>query len=300
MNKIPVIFIVSAGHSGSTLLDLLLSAHPEVVGLGEAEKIGAKVVPKIPEHHCSCGKAYDECPFWGDFVKTPEHVEFFSHRVRHIHQRKLDFLLGKKRYTFIKHVPGPVSPEAYVRNTEALYRYAIERSGAKVVVDSSKRPYRPQALKDYGALVEPYIIHLVRDGRGVLWSFLKKYRKQYPGEEAFWTRHAIDEWFGSNLKAELLRMRLGARSRRIRYEDLVANPEKVLAPVFRDLGLDPALWNPNFREAPRHYLAGNLPTIGSSEGIRSDEAWKEKLPEDARRLFTRRAGWLNWLYRHLP
>lgn len=294
--KIPVVFILSAGHSGSTLLDLLLSAHPDMVGLGEAEKVGAKVVPPIPEHHCSCGKLFADCPFWREFVTREDNQAYFKQRVRHINQTKLDYFLGKKKYHFIKHEHGRVTPEEYIQNTEALYRYALQKSEAKVVVDSSKRPYRPQALVQYGAGVEPYLIHLVRDGRGVLWSFLKKYRKEYPDEEAFWIRHAISEWFMGNLKVELLRRRLKVRTRRILYSDLVRDPEGVVKRICADLGLDPEKWNPSFRDVPHHLLAGNLPTIASTEGIVSDESWKRDLPAGPRLRFNLMAGWLNAYY----
>lgn len=296
--RIPVVFILGCGHSGSTLLDMLLSAHPDVVGLGEAEKVGAKVVPRHPAHHCSCGKFFEECPFWGSFMTRPENQAYFKHRVRHVHEKKLDFLLNRKRYDFIQKGPGKVTLEEYARNTEALYRYALEKSGAKVIVDSSKRPYRPEALLAAGANIEPYILHLVRDGRGVVWSFLKASRKRGYREGNFvWTMNALKEWLGNNLKVEMLRRRLPVQSRRILYRDLVHDPEKTVKTILADLGLDPKRWNPDFRAVERHYLAGNLFTLASTDKIRADKSWREQLPSYSRFLFAIFAGWLNLYYR---
>jgi len=67
------IYILGLEHSGTTLTDHLLSAHPEVVGLGEVaqffspshmqnylERWGSFDVHDI----CSCGKRWSECEFW--------------------------------------------------------------------------------------------------------------------------------------------------------------------------------------------------------------------------------------------
>ena len=37
--KPKIIFIASLSHSGSTLLDLMLNAHPEVVSVGEVKQL---------------------------------------------------------------------------------------------------------------------------------------------------------------------------------------------------------------------------------------------------------------------
>ena len=284
---IKVVFILGSGHSGSTILDLLLNAHPDIVGLGEAEKIGVKVAN--PENHCSCGKDFVECPFWGPYVNAPEQQAFLKKQVRHIYQSKLDFLLGRKHYRFLEYGEGHTTPEEYVRASESLYRYALEKSGAHVVVDSTKGAFRPEALLRYGANVELYIIHLVRDGRGVVWS----YKKKYPG-----TLSWVMRWVLSNLKVAILRSRIQARSRRITYEALVADPKALVTSIVRDLGLDEGKWNPDFRSVAHHYIAGNFLATASDAAIQADVAWKHEMPHTTRIMFALTAGWLNWYYQH--
>lgn len=58
-----VVFIASLGHSGSTLLDLLMGAHPRMVGLGEIEAT-LRLAHK-PQHACTCGAEALDCPIWG-------------------------------------------------------------------------------------------------------------------------------------------------------------------------------------------------------------------------------------------
>jgi hypothetical protein len=57
------VFIASLGHSGSTLLDLMLGSHPRLVSLGEVHATIARAAEK--QNVCTCGKAAEECPIWG-------------------------------------------------------------------------------------------------------------------------------------------------------------------------------------------------------------------------------------------
>ena len=57
------VFIASLGHSGSTLLDLMLGSHPRLVSLGEVHATIARAAEK--QNVCTCGKAADDCPIWG-------------------------------------------------------------------------------------------------------------------------------------------------------------------------------------------------------------------------------------------
>jgi len=57
------VFIASLGHSGSTLLDLMLGSHPRLVSLGEVHATIARAAEK--QNVCTCGKAADDCPVWG-------------------------------------------------------------------------------------------------------------------------------------------------------------------------------------------------------------------------------------------
>ncbi len=71
------IFIAGLEHSGTTLINHVLSQHRDVIGLGE-------VAPFFSRHHmtqymarwgeyadarlCSCGETWERCPFWGGLI----------------------------------------------------------------------------------------------------------------------------------------------------------------------------------------------------------------------------------------
>lgn len=56
---IPLIYIVGNSHSGSTLLSFLLSAHPDIINLGEI-----KAPTWLHERQCSCGLPAKNCGFY--------------------------------------------------------------------------------------------------------------------------------------------------------------------------------------------------------------------------------------------
>jgi hypothetical protein len=68
-----VVFIAGLSHSGSTLLDLLLGAHPRLVGLGELDKVLAFTPDQYAEERvmpCTCGRPVSACAFWASAFET--------------------------------------------------------------------------------------------------------------------------------------------------------------------------------------------------------------------------------------
>ncbi len=61
-----IIYIAGLGHSGSTILDMALGCHPNIVGLGEISAVFNKENQKalFEKSTCSCGKKGADCDFW--------------------------------------------------------------------------------------------------------------------------------------------------------------------------------------------------------------------------------------------
>ncbi len=66
-----IIYIAGLGHSGSTILDMALGCHPEIVGLGEIYAVfnKKKTSELFEKSTCSCGKKGIDCYFWKDLQK---------------------------------------------------------------------------------------------------------------------------------------------------------------------------------------------------------------------------------------
>jgi len=71
-----LVYIGGYGLSGSTLLEYLLTANPEVAGRGEvARHLRSFGRRKI----CTCGQPMRGCPVWGDFQHTSRRLEGLDH-----------------------------------------------------------------------------------------------------------------------------------------------------------------------------------------------------------------------------
>ncbi|MGH2733260.1 MAG: sulfotransferase [Actinomycetota bacterium] len=65
-----VVFIGGAGHSGSTLLGLMLGAHPDVFFAGETDKVRHLGNPSSPPHKRACRLCGPGCLVWDDLQET--------------------------------------------------------------------------------------------------------------------------------------------------------------------------------------------------------------------------------------
>lgn len=66
-NPLTVIQICGAGHSGSTLLGLVLGSHSQAFYLGEAKKARFVGDPNKPARKRACKFCGDDCPVWGGY-----------------------------------------------------------------------------------------------------------------------------------------------------------------------------------------------------------------------------------------
>jgi hypothetical protein len=180
-----------------------------------------------------------------------------------------------------------VDRKDYLAYSEALFRRAQEYSGALYVVDSTKDPDRVALLSE-STVIKPIIIHIVRDGKAVTWSFIRKYRNIAP---------QFFRWFFSNVKIELLRREIRAQYMYVRYEALVKNPGAVLAAILEKLNLLFEEGMLDFRNLPHNELGGNRMRFEKG-GIAEDEAWKREMPWWMRVVWTGLFGWLNTYYRN--
>ena len=113
----------------------------------------------------------------------------------------------------------------------ALYRGVAAASGASVIVDSTKHLSTALLLRRIPG-IDLRVVHLVRDSRGVAFSWTKRVPKPWiAGGDAYMDRYAPTRtsfrWLGYNAGFHALRA-AGTRMIRMRYEDLVTEPEAQL------------------------------------------------------------------------
>ncbi|MBI3926760.1 MAG: sulfotransferase [Armatimonadetes bacterium] len=236
---VKVLYILSAGRSGSTILDLSLGTLDGCFSTGEFRRLWENAIEN--GRLCACGETIYRCAVWSQVLGAlhrtcnlgPEQL------LRHYHEvfrpRSVWRLLtGQRRERW-------QDLQIYLRTAAVLYASLAEITGCPVLVDSSKKPWHPGLL---GLIpgVEPYAIHLIRDPRAVDYSRTRpregeSHRNWIRGNHPAAPAARAVEWIYTNGLIEfVLRRHLRGRYARMRYEDFIARPDLAFEKVAALLG----------------------------------------------------------------
>jgi len=268
------------------LLDRLLGQVPDVVAIGEVVHIWRRGVAE--DQLCGCGKAVTDCPFWSA-VGTGAFGGWAAFDVEEAMalQRRVD----RNRYIPLMLAPRLSSRyrrdlARYVALLDKLYTAIGAVSGASVVVDSTKHASYAFLLRRVPS-IDLRVAHLVRDSRGVAFSWTKEVRKpEVVDAEAYMPRyHPVRmgaRWLAYNGLFHLLR-RAGVPTTFVRYEPLVAEPRAELRRILAFAG-SPAHDLEFVDEGavvlePTHSVAGNPMRFSNGRiALRIDEQWRTSMP----------------------
>jgi hypothetical protein len=277
----PAPFVVGVPRSGTTLLRLMLDAHPLVAILPETH-----FVPKLLRR---CGDDPDLAGCAIQLITS--------------HPRWRDFGLdaGELEVSVARQLE--LTPAAVLRCFYGLYakQHGKPRWG-------DKTPWYMKSMRKIGAaLPEARFLHLIRDGRDVALSLL--------GVD--WgpatITEAAERWRQDIRKARRQARHLdGGRYLELRFEDLVSDPEAMMRRVgdFAELPWDPAVlshhevsrerFSERFHDLPGRHGPGLTATQRSSEHQLIDEPprrdrtgrWKREMSAADRAQFEEIAGGL--------
>jgi hypothetical protein len=291
-----VVFVGGLGRSGTTLLERMLGECPGVCPLGEVVHLWHRALNH--DERCACGRRFSACGFWRevgaqafggwDRVDTVRIGTLAARveRTRHLPR------LAVPRLAIPASPAGPAHLVAeYAGYYARVYRAAAEVSGARVVIDSSKHSALAYCLR-WAAGIDLRVVHMVRDSRGVAYSWTKTVpRPETDGTDEM-TRyrpgHTALLWNAHNAAFGLLRRR-GVPVHRVRYEELLADPAATLRQVAAFAGVDPGdldfLSRDSVRLGTCHSVAGNPMRFSTGDlPLRRDDSWREDLPSCQRRL----------------
>ncbi len=281
MSRPPAPFVVGVTRSGTTLLRLMLDAHPEMA------------VP--PETHfvLDVVRAFKAGP-----VTSERFVEIVTS-----HRRWPDFGLDAAALRERVSAPEPLEPGDALR---AFYRLYAERAGKPRWGDKTPGYLRRMRAIER-VLPEARFVHLIRDGRDVAVSITGLHFGPHT------VRDAAERWARRIRRAR----RQGAKVRHyteVRYEDLVEDPEQTLRRICHciELPWDEAMLEYHERAPERLMeITRDLPRgRGSREGEvipagqrvaiherasrppQSDRVgrWRTEMSDSDRRLFAQTAG----------
>jgi hypothetical protein len=293
-----VLYISGDGRSGSTLLSALLGANEGFFPVGELRGIWHAV---RTNELCGCGTPFLDCSFWRvvgervfagwDRVDTDRMLALDARYARHRSIGRLFVpAIGRNRDS---------QREQYAAVLRRLYEAVWEESGCSVIVDSSKDAPYGFLLSGIEGL-DVRVVHLVRDSRGVAYSWSKRTvaRPEYVAHPTLqrtfmnWqspVRSAL-EWDLKNVLCHAL-SRSAAAGVFLRYETLVQKPDWSLAEIRRGLRWDAPVNSPpvslaasgEFESLPHHTLGGNR--VRFARGVvqvRGDDEWKTKMRRTSR------------------
>lgn len=291
-DRATVLYIGGLGRSGSTLLNDLMAQHESVVSVGEVNRLIKRGL--LSDQMCGCGELFSACELWTDVgeklggwdnVDTTKLLEHKDNIDRNRHSLKL---------LFPSVVPGAKEPiEGFGKWHGQMLVAARDAAGVPLVIDSTKQISTGLLLHQLDS-IDLRMIHLVRDARGVAYSWTKSRKKADEGDDRMMNQYPpgrmAQRWLTWNgLFASF--SKLGVPVLRVRYEDLIANPKQVVEEVLRFGGVEPA--NIHFVDGntitlePTHSIAGNPSRFKTGEmELRPDEAWRTELDEKARKRVT--------------
>ncbi len=290
-----VLYIGGFGRSGSTLVERILGQLPGFCSSGEVVFLWQRGL--IDGQLCGCGTPVPECDFWSRVGKTA----FGGWDQIDPHE----MLALQKRVDRNRYIPSMVAPklrpaaqadlDRYTDVLSKLYRAIGEAAGARVVIDASKHASTAFLLRRVPG-IDLRVVHLVRDSRGVAYSWTKEVKKpEVTGDDAFMPQYSPSssgrQWVAYNLMFDAL----GAidSTMLLRYEALMANPREGLERILAHAG-EPVtpesfafLGDGWVDLAVDHTVAGNPMRFHQGRlDLRLDQAWTTKLPERDRKVVT--------------
>lgn len=292
MANLKVLFIGGSGRSGSTLLDSILGQLEGFESVGEFFEIWKAVV--VENRRCGCGHLFWECAFWTSVKKASlgalDHADVANIlrmqnnvcRWRRIPRMAWSSL---QTPTFRRELL------AYCDLVRRLLTCIRSRSGANVIVDSSKNPAHAYVLSMLDD-IDLHIVQLVRDSRAVSYSWKRK--KKIPdaraGDRYMVRMNLFQSAMDWNLHHFLLSTLRRARTRSvksysvIKYEEFVANPKLVLSRLVSPLDLnadvDALFESPSVvnRKRATHIIEGNPSKFLSGNiEVRGDDEWSRAM-----------------------
>ena len=300
-----VLYLGGLGRSGTTLLERLLGELPGAVSLGEVVHLWERGV--VDGERCGCGASFHDCPFWSEVGKVAfggwEQVDIARFRALRASLDRIRFIPALA----LRRPPAATRDrlDAYVSHYTRLYRAVRQVSGAQVVIDSSKHASLAFCLRRAAATgasdLDLRVLHVVRDSRGVAYSWTKQVRRPeaVTGDGEFMAQwspaKAAAHWNVENAAFALLARR-GVPTTLVRYEEFLRTPLASLRRIARFAGLPAgeaamafltdAAGSVTAQVSGNHTASGNPMRFDTGPiPLRRDDSWRTKLaPTDRRRV----------------
>ncbi|MDH3716612.1 MAG: sulfotransferase [Planctomycetota bacterium] len=305
-----VIFVAGDSRSASTLLERTLGECAGICSIGELRYLWDRGLRR--GGLCGCGVAIAQCSFWRDVLQPVLRSE---NRILLDEICRLQCKVDRPdRFLRTSHVSlrrfGRSLQQArqvYAQVLGELYASISDRTGCKIIVDSSKAPSHGSLLQQIPG-IRLAVVHLVRDCRAVMFSMQR--RKAWPtaegGQQFMPTYNPYKGAIRWTLVNTLLHQmaRQGTAYHLLRYEDFVRQPKTAVEDLAAEFGL-PEIQTSHITEntiqlSQSHSISGNPNRFTSGEiTIKLDDEWRAAMPRHQKLFMTALAAPLLLRYGYL-
>lgn len=266
MAKKRLVFITSLERSGSTLLDITLGKHPQLISFGEVARVllphGSGGMESVVDRPCSCGVSVRDCPFWGPVTE-------------HIQQREKELSLTDRYAIF-------------------LSRFVEMYGEGFAPIDSSKFLHAMAALQQLkDNALDIRVLFAIRDVRGWIFSSRRADRRKREIPYSLFFSAQMKEFWKAYLRVNILRhfpfwlplewyirnetiarflTRQGFAFRQLSYERFALDTDEILASLYKFIGVE----NLSLKEQNvSHIVRGNRMAFDPQKNntIRYDARW---------------------------
>lgn len=262
MSEIKVLYIAGVGRSGSTLIGNILGQQDGFFNAGELHWIWQRGF--MDNELCGCNTPFRECTVWQEILGSEINDLDEMNLLTLINEWKNSTRSRKLlEYLLLSNQKMTPSHKKYLNALQHLYHAIHESTHCRVIVDTSKSP-------TYGHLisilpgVRLYVLHLVRDLRGVVFSLQRSRIRPEDNNPMIKMKTCESSalWLLWNSAIEFRWNRGDKSDRYLRmgYEDFIVNPKHNIERIFYfiDENLQPRKIGKNQVEiGPTHTISGN-------------------------------------------
>lgn len=282
-SPLTVLCITGWFRNGSTIIGNILNEVPGFFHVGELHFLWQNAAGKGANDLCGCGQPLTTCAIWSEVLASlPPPGASLQEYADEVTRRQLRYVRTRHTWRVLDHGLHCDAIREYADLMARTYRAVADRTGAPVIVDTTKIPGEAALLPNVPG-VTPYFVHLVRDPRAAAYSW--RHWKQYV--YAMSATKSTGYWDVFNLASRAITRRYPERSLFLRYEDFIADPAAAIDALLDLCGAS--------REANpvrgrvielhvNHTVLGNPDrfNIGPTTIRETDDGWRAGLPAPAK------------------
>lgn len=251
-NSPQILYIMGAGRSGTTILEVVLTGCAHIAGVGEVTHLFKDGY--ITQDVCACGASAPQCKLWGEVYRMSGWTDDVVRRLANLF-RRLDWHAGFLSAWFCRQ--DALEFAEYADANRKIFQHVSAAQRVNIVVDSSK--YGARALNlDRIFTDKVRVICMTRSPEGLLNSFQKAHHDEQKPKSRL---ALLLYYFFILISMRVVARRFGDRACVIRYEELVSDPDQVLAGLEKWLAID--LSEPRRRIATKTAFSGNHIVTGN-------------------------------------